>query len=149
MVVVLSPVVLDQEGDGARHNRCRHRGALFDSVGAVGAGGGDSAVAANLGAWGKGYFWQGHRLAPYVRAGAGVYNVNYNYDVRVSEKGTKAGGSESAGKFGMNGGLGVAFAITRNTALGVEGLYHQVMMRGTDVTYWSVAGTLGFGPGGK
>lgn len=103
----------------------------------------------DLGAWGKCYFLRRNWVAPYLRAGTAVCNVAYNYDVRASSKSTNAGGRESSNKFGMSGGLGLSFKIAKNTALGLEGVYHKVLMRGDDVTFWTIGGTLGFGPGGK
>jgi hypothetical protein len=67
-------------------------------------------------------------LRPYVLAGIGLYN----YKLEGDDVPAAAGDSES--DFGVNGGLGLTYAIGR---LGVfaEGRFHNVFATGSDLQY--------------
>jgi opacity protein-like surface antigen len=102
-----------------------------------------------FGLYGKAYVMERGRLAPYLRIGAGAYNVNYRLDVSVASATTTAGGSEQQGKFGLSAGVGARYRVVGGTSLGVEALYHNVLAKDTNVTFWTTGVTLGFGPSGK
>ncbi|MCI0596447.1 MAG: porin family protein [candidate division Zixibacteria bacterium] len=76
-----------------------------------------------FGAFGKYMFkMQNPTIAPYVRAGLSMYSG------KVSVSGSS---SASSTDFGINGGLGVSFAVSPTASVFVEGAYHNIF---TDVT---------------
>jgi outer membrane protein W len=76
-----------------------------------------------FGAFGKYHFkMQNPTLAPYVRAGLGFYN---------GKTSVSGGSSASSTDLGINGGLGVAFAVSPTASVFVEGAYHNIF---TDVS---------------
>jgi outer membrane protein W len=74
-----------------------------------------------FGAFGKYMFkMQNPTVAPYVRAGMGFYNSKLSTT-----------GSTSSTDLGINGGLGVSFAVSPTASVFVEGAYHNIF---TDVS---------------
>jgi hypothetical protein len=45
--------------------------------------------------------------------------------------------------------VGARYRVVGGTSLGVEALYHSVLAKDTNVTFWTTGVTLGFGPSGK
>jgi hypothetical protein len=67
-------------------------------------------------------------LRPYILAGVGVYN----YKLEGDDVPTGAGDSES--DFGVNGGLGLTYAVGR-VGVFAEGRFHNVFATGSDLQY--------------
>ncbi len=104
-----------------------------------------------LGLFSKVYVLPRGKLAPYLRAGAGVYTVRYGLDVSAASATTTAGGTEQQSKFGLHGGAGVAYRVAGGFRLGVDALYHTVFMKDkdTNVSLFSIGVTLGLGSSGE
>ena len=68
------------------------------------------------------------RLRPYLLAGVGFYN----YKLEGDDVPTGVGDSES--DFGVNGGLGINYALGR-VGLFAEGRFHNVFATGSDLQY--------------
>ena len=102
-----------------------------------------------LGLYAKAFVLERGRFSPYLRAGAGTYNIRYSQDVSSASAGTTLGGVESGSKFGVNGGAGLRFRVFGGTSLGFEALYHRILARDYDVNLWTTGVTVGFGPTGN
>ena len=78
-----------------------------------------------FGAFGKYMFkMQNPTIAPFLKAGVGFYNTKASVSASTNS-------SASNTNFGINGGLGVSFAVSPTASVFVEGAYHNVF---TDVT---------------
>jgi opacity protein-like surface antigen len=76
-----------------------------------------------FGAFGKYMFkMQNDRIAPYLKTGVGFYN---------GKASVSGGSSASSTDLGINGGVGVAFAVSPTASVFVEGAYHNIF---TDVS---------------
>jgi hypothetical protein len=67
-------------------------------------------------------------LRPYVLAGVGFYNY------RLEGDDVATGADESESDFGVNGGLGLTYALGR-VGVFAEGRFHNVFARGSDLQY--------------
>jgi len=80
-----------------------------------------------FGAFGKYMFkMQNDRIAPYLKTGVGFYNS------KVSSSGP---GSGSSTDLGINGGVGVGFAVSPTASVFVEGAYHNIFTSGSSTNY--------------
>ncbi len=93
-----------------------------------------------FGAFGKYMFkMQNSRVAPYLKTGVGFYNS------KVSVSG---GSSASSTNMGLNGGLGVGFAVSPTASVFVEGAYHNIFTDVSSTNYMAVNAGLSFMFGG-
>jgi hypothetical protein len=78
-----------------------------------------------FGAFGKYHFkMQNPTIAPYVRAGLSMYNGKLS-----------ATGSTGNTDLGINGGLGVSFAVSPTASVFVEGAYHNIFSDPSSLNY--------------
>ena len=86
-----------------------------------------------FGAFGKYMFkMQNDRIAPYLKTGVGFYNS------KVSVSG---GSSASSTDMGINGGLGVSFAVSPTASVFVEGAFHNIFSDPSSTNF--ITGTAG------
>src|SRR5262249_44300818 len=72
----------------------------------------------NYGVHGNWFIPTGGKVMPYIGAGVGYYNR------KIEEEGSGATLSTSKGGFGANGGVGIAYPLSGNLGIGVDGRYH-------------------------
>jgi hypothetical protein len=102
-----------------------------------------------LGLYGKLFLLERGRFSPYLRGGAGAYNLRYSQDVAAASGTTTLAGNEQANKFGVSGGAGVRMRVVAGTWIGVESLYHNIFARDDNVSLWTTGLIVGFGPTGN
>jgi hypothetical protein len=102
-----------------------------------------------MGVYGKVFFLERGRFSPYLRGGAGAYNMRYSQDVAAASSTTTIEGNEQANKFGVNGGAGVRMRVVGGTWVGVESVYHTIFARDENVSLWTAGLTFSFGPTGN
>jgi len=78
-----------------------------------------------FGAFGKYMFkMQNPTIAPYVRTGLAMYNAKLS-----------TAGATGSTDVGINGGLGVNFAVSPTASVFVEGAYHNIFTEGSSTNY--------------
>ena len=94
-----------------------------------------------FGAFGKYMFkMQNPTIAPYLKTGLGFYNS------KVSVSG---GSSASTTDMGINGGMGVSFAVSPTASIFVEGAFHNIFTDVSSTNYLAANAGLSFMFGGS
>lgn len=133
----------------------RHDGAVLDLPNDPGTGKPvqvtlvENWTVTNLGAYARVFLYERGRFAPYLRLGAGSYNIRFSQDVSAASAATTLSGTEQVTKPGISAGLGARYRVLGGTTLGVEVVYHDIFIHDTRMNMLTTGATLGFGPAGN
>lgn len=82
---------------------------------------------------------------PYVRLGTGVYRIKYRLDALKPTPTSLIGGDVTGTRPGLNAGIGGSFQMAPATRLGLEVVYHRILLGNVRPALITTAATMTFG----